>query len=112
MLAIGGSCYVPLVEEMLGEAFPHMNIRQDINKNEAVSRGCAVFAAMLTAQQRAEMPNIILENAVPISIGICCSEDRFYKLIERNTNYPTTERAYFETTINNQASFTIKVGLT
>lgn len=109
VLLVGGSSYIPLVADMLGELFPHINIRGAVNKNEAVARGAAIYGAQLSRLTREQMPNIVLVEATPLSLGVSYSEDRYRKVIEKNSNVPTSGEAYFCTTVNNQRSFLFKL---
>lgn len=68
---IGGGCRMPIVQRILAEAFSVQDVSRTMNNEEAVARGCAVQAAMLSPLFKVRDFGVQDINMNPIEITIC-----------------------------------------
>ena len=74
---------------------------------QLVSRGAAVFGAVLTNLVAIDkMPKI---DVVPLPISIAVDMDEMHEIFERNHPYPCKEKRVLTTFTNNQTAIVIKV---
>lgn len=74
---------------------------------DLVSIGAAILAASL--EKRADMAPLLVQNVIPLSIGILCKDHVIHKVIKRNTVYPNETKCRGRTIIDNQKKFLIAI---
>lgn len=103
VLLVGGQTRYPLVRNRVRE-FYGQDPKESVNPDEAVARGAARYAAGLDS-----FDNVILIDALPMSIGIGLPGGKFEKLIERDTRLPSETTYSIRTVRNNQPEVTILI---
>jgi molecular chaperone DnaK len=104
IILVGGQTRMPAIQEAVERYFgrkPH----RDINPDEVVALGAAVQAGILQGDVR----DILLLDAIPLSLGIETLGGIFTKLIEKNTTIPASKTQVFSTAADNQTSVEIHV---
>ncbi|QDT65515.1 Hsp70 family protein [Calycomorphotria hydatis] len=118
VLLIGGSTYMPIVENMLKDICGRIPSRE-LLPEAAVAQGAAIHAAILEAKQaggegrmadavikRLSAVNTVDVNSHSLGVKISASHDRTQKvnhiMIPRNTPLPFTKRQRFVTNVDNQ----------
>ncbi|XP_071699254.1 chloroplast envelope membrane 70 kDa heat shock-related protein-like [Rutidosis leptorrhynchoides] len=109
IVPVGGSTRIPKVQEMLTESFNWKPLCKSINADEAVAFGAAVLAANLTGNANQNLPDLVLSDVKPLSLGIRVEYEIMSVLIPRNTPIPFVKRAVYQTLFNNQTSIKIRV---
>jgi len=79
-----------------------------INPDEAVAYGAAIQAALLTKGNKF-VPNLVLLDVTPLSLGICVTEDLMSVVIPRNTTIPVEKKKVYKRSADFQSSVSIKV---
>ncbi len=112
VLLVGGSTRIPMVRELISS---HLRIhpQTSINPEEAVALGAGVQAAIIAG----EVIDAILVDVTPHSLGISVVEprwggiieDRFGRLIHRNTTIPVTKEKVFSALYPEQDAIHVKV---
>ena len=78
VLLVGGSTRIPLVRKLVRDYFdnPEINLNTDMNPDEAIARGAAIYAAMLSDKYGSRInPNDkivlpeVLVDTLPFSLG-------------------------------------------
>ncbi|RYR60080.1 hypothetical protein Ahy_A04g017170 [Arachis hypogaea] len=81
---------------------------KSINPDEAVAYGAAVQAALLS-ESYSIVPNLVLVDVTPLSLGISTQGDLMSVVIPRNTVIPASISAVYLTTKDDQSSASIMV---
>lgn len=105
ILLIGGSCRIPLVQDVLEKEFKTKLIKSS-NLDLAVAEGAAIQASILSGDTSND---ILLLDVTPLSLGIETEGGVFTKIIEENTTIPCKRSQIFSTAVDNQPAVTLKV---
>ncbi|XP_058741089.1 heat shock cognate 70 kDa protein-like [Vicia villosa] len=108
VVVVGGSSRIPKVKQYLMEFFNREDLCMSINPDEAVAYGAAVQAALLSDGFR-NVPNLVLQDITPLSLGMFILGDIMSVVIPRNTCIPIKITKGFETTEDNQSLVNILV---
>ncbi|XP_058762931.1 heat shock 70 kDa protein 18-like [Vicia villosa] len=108
VVVVGGSSRIPKVKQYLMEFFNRQDLCMSINPDEAVAYGAAVQAALLSDGFR-NVPNLVLQDITPLSLGMFILGDIMSVVIPRNTCIPIKITKGFETTEDNQSLANIQV---
>lgn len=95
------------MQQILDEYFGGSKINKDINPDEAVAYGAAVYAGVLSGVEAA-LPLMLLD-VCPFTLGIETTGGVMTKLIGRGSIIPARESKIFSTTVDNQPVVLIKV---
>ncbi|XP_058723617.1 heat shock 70 kDa protein 18-like [Vicia villosa] len=124
VVLVGGSSRIPKVQQLLQEFFNGKELCKSINPDEAVAYGAAVQAAMLSVDIKNvpklepqnnlqlvlhNVPQLVLQDVTPLSLGISELGDIMNVMIARNTCIPINQTKPFVTTVDNQFSTLFKV---
>jgi molecular chaperone DnaK len=104
VLLVGGSTRMAAVQELVRKLFGKEPY-QGINPDEAVAIGAALQGGVLND----EVPNTVLLDVTPLSLGIETLGGVMTRLIERNTKIPTQGKKVFTTASDGQTQVNIKV---
>ena len=104
VILVGGTTRIPAVQEMV-ENITGKTPLKSINPDEVVAIGAALQGGVLTG----EIDEVILIDAVPLSLGVEVKGGLFSKIIEKNTSIPTTKSKEFSTAYDNQTDVLINV---
>ncbi|KAL2329576.1 hypothetical protein Fmac_017157 [Flemingia macrophylla] len=88
VVLVGGSSRIPRVQQLLQDYFNGKDLCKSINPNEAVAYGAAVQAAMLSEGFK-NVPDLVLLDVTPLSLGIAIKGDLTSVVIPRNTPIPS-----------------------
>ncbi|CAK8541036.1 unnamed protein product [Lathyrus sativus] len=108
IVLVGGSSRIPKVKQLLQEFFKGKELCKSINPDEAVAYGAAVQAALLSEGSK-NVPNLVLQDVIPLSLGIRTEGDIMSVMIPRNTCVPFKKTQGYETASDNQSSVSVKV---
>jgi molecular chaperone DnaK len=104
VLLVGGQSRTPLVIQTVREIFSR-EPRRDKNPDEVVALGAALQAGIM----KGEVKEIVLLDAIPLSLGVSTKGNMFVKLIERGSAIPTKKSRIFTTVADNQDTVQIHV---
>lgn len=105
VVMVGGGSRVPALSAMLGAMFN--NIRSDININECVAMGAALYQRTANGQDNTEndmelssgpkavSPQLTIVDVVPVALGIKTKGNRFSIIIAKNTPLPAVHKQIF-----------------
>jgi L1 cell adhesion molecule like protein len=108
VVLVGGSSRIPKVQQLLQEFFEGKDLYSSINPDEAVAYGAAVQAALLCEDIK-NVPNLVLQDVTPLSLGISLTGDIHGVVIPKNSAIPIMKTKEYLTIKDNQSSVSIKV---
>ncbi|TKY64855.1 Mediator of RNA polymerase II transcription subunit 37c [Spatholobus suberectus] len=108
VVLVGGSSRIPKVQQLLQDFFEGKDLCKSINPDEAVAYGAAIQAALLSEGIK-NVPNLVLLDVTPLSLGVSVKGDLMSVVIPRNTPIPVKRTKEFFTDEDNQSSVLIKV---
>ncbi|XP_022635888.1 probable mediator of RNA polymerase II transcription subunit 37c [Vigna radiata var. radiata] len=108
VVLVGGSSRIPKMQQLLQDFFNGKDLCKSINPDEAVAYGAAVQAALLTEGLK-NVPDLVLKDVTPLSLGILVTGDLMNVMIPKNTTIPIKKKQVFCTNLDYQFSTTIKV---
>ncbi|KAL5057137.1 hypothetical protein RYX36_028741 [Vicia faba] len=108
VVLVGGSSRIPKVQQLLKEFFNGKDLCMSIHPDEAVAYGAAVQAALLSEGFK-NVPNLVLRDVTPLSLGVSSYGDIMSVVIPRNTCIPIKMTQSFGTVKDNQTSVSIEV---
>jgi L1 cell adhesion molecule like protein len=106
VVLVGGSSRIPKLHQLLPDFFEGKDLCMSINPDEAVAYGAVVQAALLSVKS---VPNIVLRDVIPLSLGTSIKGDIMDVMIPRNTSVPITKKKSYFTVVDNQSTVLIKV---
>ncbi|CAI8612064.1 unnamed protein product [Vicia faba] len=108
VVLVGGSSRIPKVMQLLQEFFNGKELCLSINPDEAVAYGAAVQAALLSDGIKS-VPNLVLRDVIPLSLGIMVKGDVMSVLIPRNSTIPVKKKQVYHTCEDDQPGVSIDV---
>lgn len=104
VLLVGGMSRTPAVISLVKDFFGR-EPNKGVNPDEAVAMGAAIQGGVLGG----EFTDVLLIDVTPLSLGIETLGGVFTRLINKNTNIPTTKSQTFTTAADGQTVVEIKV---
>ena len=104
IVLVGGQTRMPKITEKVKELF-NKEPNKSINPDEVVALGAAIQGGIL----RGDVQDVLLLDVIPISFGIETEGGVTTKLLEKNTNIPTSYTQTFSTAADNQTAVAIHV---
>ncbi|XP_058756798.1 heat shock cognate 70 kDa protein-like [Vicia villosa] len=108
VVLVGGSSRIPKVIQLLQDLFNGKDLCMSINPDEAVAYGAAVQAALLSGGIKS-VPNLVLRDIIPLSLGISTKGDVMSVLIPRNSTIPVKKKQVYHTCEDDQRDVSIDV---
>jgi len=105
VVLVGGSTRIPKVRELLKKHFDGKELKVDVNPDEAIAYGAAVQAGVLCGL----VPDVVLIDVTPLSLGIETVGGVMATIIPRNTPVPTEKSDVFTTTEDYQTRLSIPI---
>eukprot|EP01025_Chloroclados_australasicus_P011499 TRINITY_DN149_c0_g1_i1.p1 TRINITY_DN149_c0_g1~~TRINITY_DN149_c0_g1_i1.p1 ORF type:complete len:635 (-),score=58.90 TRINITY_DN149_c0_g1_i1:194-1987(-) len=102
VVLIGGSTRIPRVKQLLEQYFGSHKIENSINPDEAVARGAAIHAAVLSHSETVPLGVPILLDITPLSLGVRKTGGRMSIIVPKNTKIPCSITKCYTTTADNQ----------
>ena len=106
ILLVGGSCRIPLLQEMLQKVF-NVDLIKSSNFDLAIAEGCAIQANTLIGGEGSK--DILLVDVCPLTLGIESLGGVMTPLIEANSTIPCRKSQIFTTAQDGQTAVTINV---
>ncbi|GJW43534.1 putative heat shock protein 70 family protein [Tanacetum coccineum] len=105
VIIVGGSTWIPKVQQMLMEFFDGKPLCKSINMDEGVAYGAAVLAANIGGKGK------LVQDVTPISIGFRSEENDMCVVIPKKTPIPTIRNLFFltETDKDERVGCTMKI---
>ena len=107
VILIGGSTLIPKVETIIKKVFKFSEIKKHLNPEEAVARGAAIQAAMLS--KLSSIKNMGLLDVTNLSFGVCSEGYKMSKVIKRSTPLPADYSHIYATFYDNQTEALIEI---
>ncbi|MCK4932225.1 MAG: molecular chaperone DnaK [Candidatus Aminicenantes bacterium] len=98
VILVGGQTRMPLIKELITDFFKKKPIER-INPDEIVAMGASIQTAIIKGTLK---DLILLLDVTPLSLGIETENERFVKIIEKNTTIPTKQTMAFTTVEHDQ----------
>ena len=97
VVLVGGSSRIPKVKQLLAAKFSKHCLQDKINPDESVAYGAALQAAILNGVAEQKLKGIIIQNVIPMSIGVELESGKFSVLIAKNTATPCEQEKVYKT---------------
>jgi molecular chaperone DnaK len=104
VILVGGMTRMPVIQEKVAQLFGR-EPRKGVNPDEAVGLGAGIYGGVLDGL----LPDVLLLDATPLTLGIETQGGVATTLIERNTTIPTLRSQVFSTTSDGQTRVDIHV---
>ena len=98
---------MPKVESIIKKVFKKSQIKKNLNPNEAVARGAAIQAAMLS--NLSPVKNMSLLDVTNLSLGVKMLGNKMSKIIKRSTPIPEEISEIYQTVADNQTQALIEI---
>ncbi|MCH94924.1 heat-shock protein [Trifolium medium] len=108
VVLIGGSSRIPKLQQLLQNFFKGKDLYSSINPDEAVAYGAAVQAALLCEGIK-NVPNLVLQDVTPLSLGVEVIGELMSIVIPRNTPIPVKMTKGYDTADDNCSEAKIEV---
>ncbi|BFZ09530.1 hypothetical protein BsWGS_12569 [Bradybaena similaris] len=105
----GGATRMPMIQQQLREFFEGKQLNKDINPDEAVAYGAAIFAAIISGDRSSFIRDVLLIDVTPLSLGIETDGGVMNCIIRRGTPIPVRASNVFTTCVDDQPAVTIQV---
>ncbi|CAI5515936.1 unnamed protein product [Closterium sp. Naga37s-1] len=105
VVLVGGSTRIPKVQQLLQKYFNGKDLCKSINPDEAVAYGAAVQAAILSH----EFDDLLLLEAIPLSLVLETADGVMTVVIPRNSTIPVKREHVISTSSSNQPGVLIRV---
>lgn len=110
IVLVGGSTRIPRIREILSGFFSGKKLNMSINPDEAVAYGAAVQGAICSKQDTSgKTKELLLLDVTPLSLGIEAKDGIMSKIIERNSQVPTSKKKIYSTVEDKQTSVLIQI---
>ncbi len=93
VILVGGQTRMPLIKEIITDFFKKKPIER-INPDEIVAMGASIQTAIISGDLK-EL--VLLLDVTPLSLGIETENERFVRIIDKNTTIPTKQTMAFTT---------------
>ena len=105
VVLVGGSTRIPLIRKELAKLFDKRIIKQDINPDEVVAQGAAIQGGILSGNFK----DVVLIDALSLSLGIESFGGIMTPILEKTTPIPTQKSKIFTTAQDNQPEAKIAI---
>lgn len=109
VILVGGSTRIPKIASLLSDYFGKPIVYQGMNPDEAVAQGAAIQAAILSGAHEGHLDEVILLDALSLSMGIETVGGVMTNIVRRGTKLPTKRSQTFSTHHDNQSIVSIQV---
>ena len=109
IILVGGSTHIPRIQTIIKEFFNGKEPKKNINPDEAAAYGAAIQAVIMSDNTNEKIEKPIMNNIIPLSIGIETEYGIMNVLIPRNSTIPCQKSKIFYFRGFIQTSVIIKV---
>jgi molecular chaperone DnaK len=105
IILVGGQTRMPLIKELITDFFKKKPIER-INPDEIVAMGASIQTAIISGNLK---DLVLLLDVTPLSLGIETENEKFVKIIDKNTTIPTKQTMAFTTVEHDQRRVRVHV---
>ncbi|KAH7699612.1 heat shock protein 70, partial [Aphelenchoides avenae] len=93
-----GSAKIPMVQQLLSEYFDGKPLNKNLDSDETIARGAAIYAAALSGNASPAIRVVALSDVVLLSLGVAYGKGKEMRvIIPRNTPRPVVNKHVFRT---------------
>ncbi|KIK71488.1 hypothetical protein GYMLUDRAFT_337577 [Collybiopsis luxurians FD-317 M1] len=89
IVLLGGCSRIPRIGDIIVDFFGRKELNKSFQTSEAVTRGAAIQAAILSGNTTEKLYDLLLLDVFPVSLGIETDEGMMIPMLPRNTCFPT-----------------------
>jgi heat shock protein 1/8 len=109
IILVGGATRMPTIQDNIKRFFKGKEPTQNINPDEVVAAGAAIQAHIIAFKDEAFAENVVLLDAIPLSLGIETIGGVMNVVIPRNTTIPVSYKKKYTTDSDYETSVIIKI---
>lgn len=109
VLIVGGSTRIPKVRQVLQDFFRGKELNTSVDTDEAVARGAAVHAAILSKGTKEDLGDKLLLDVAPFSLGVETVGGMMTTIINRNSTIAVKKTRVFTTQRDHQHAMLFRV---
>jgi molecular chaperone DnaK (HSP70) len=103
VVLVGGSARIPYIQQKLRETFPGREPRTDVNPDEAVGVGAALYAdTIFNKADSTVRATYRLRDVTALALGIRTKGDVFSVIVPRNSPLPISCTEKYTTVVDDQ----------
>jgi heat shock protein 5 len=107
VILVGGSSGIPKIQQLIRNFFNEKQPSKSINLEDAIARGAAIQAALLSDE--VGTCDVTLVNVNLLTLGVETAGGKMSAIIPRNSKVPTVRSKIFTTSRDNQENLWIEV---
>lgn len=93
IVMVGGSSRIPYVKNLLHNFFDGKAIQNDIDGDQAIAYGAALYAAKLVGV--GDIEHVIIKDILPLSLGVGVNDDELSVVVPKGSCTPLTNKANY-----------------